>query len=131
MAKGRRWVVDAPGMPRQALNLAAAAMSRATDRRYPRVRVGLPPCREGRLLDLSASGARVRCGRRAMGVPGDRLILAVGEGADAIELDCRVVWSRGVGFRRGEMGLEFAEPVRVIGGRPMPMPAEPGRRRAA
>lgn len=85
-------------------------------RRHGRVRCQDIACSLGELMDLSASGMRVRL--PAMGIvdraeQGDELTVTL-QGLDGpIRLLCRVVWSRKVGIgwgrSRREVGLVFLE----------------------
>lgn len=81
----------------------------AERRRKGRIKVELLECDLGDVVDLSASGMRVR--RKAKKAPNDdevmELTLTHLEGE--LPLKARVVWTKKSGFRKFDMGMEFVE----------------------
>lgn len=79
-------------------------------RRHGRVRADDVLCTLGQVLDLSASGMRVRCGRRAPEV-GRTVELGI-QGVDGPFLvKAKIVWVSRRGVLSSEMGLEFDQPT--------------------
>jgi hypothetical protein len=79
-------------------------------RRAGRVRIEEVGCTLGEVLDLSATGLRLRCARRPEKHAGDELDVEL-DGVDgAFIVRVRVAWVRRIGLRRHEMGLEFISP---------------------
>jgi hypothetical protein len=72
-----------------------------------RVSCNSPACNLGEVLDLSATGARVRCRRFLKPAAGGRtpFVVAAGDGRE-IRLDAAVCWVRR-GADRWEVGLAF------------------------
>ena len=79
--------------------------SKESRRRSGRVHPELVRCNLGTILDLSATGLRVRTHRRLRGTN----VVVLRDGDYAVCVRAEVVWSIKRGFRRHEMGLEFIE----------------------
>lgn len=60
----------------------------------------------GAVLDISASGLRIKCGRHGP-APGDSIIISMGSAEANVKFCAKVVWARRIGFRHQELGLEF------------------------
>ncbi|MCP3903868.1 MAG: PilZ domain-containing protein [Planctomycetes bacterium] len=74
-------------------------------RRFGRIRPGGVKCNLGKILDLSASGVRLKCKRP---ITGDQVVEI--RGVDqSIRVLGRVVWGKKVGFRAYEIGLHFLD----------------------
>jgi hypothetical protein len=83
----------------------------ANARRAGRVRIEDVSCSLGEVLDLSATGLRLRCTRRPEIHAGDALELEL-DGIDTkIRVKARIAWVRRTGLRRHEIGLEFIDPA--------------------
>lgn len=62
----------------------------------------------GPVLDFSATGVRVLC-KRGVKQEGVTMLVRIESAFDPITVPVVVRWSRRLGFRRYEVGLEFAE----------------------
>jgi len=78
-------------------------------RRHGRVRTQETMCTLGAVLDISASGMRVRCEDRPRLRQGELATITLATPAGLLALDVGVAWTRRVGFREGELGLVFGE----------------------
>jgi hypothetical protein len=79
-------------------------------RRAGRVRLSSVGCTLGEVLDLSATGLRLRAARRPDYPAGAELNVQL-EGVDGpFKVRCRVAWVKRAGLRRHEVGLEFIDP---------------------
>lgn len=68
-------------------------------------------CNDGaEVLDLSASGMRLRFRRKVNVEEGAIINVTLISPAAAIRTVARVVWSRRAGFRRHEVGMTFIDP---------------------
>ncbi len=74
-------------------------------RRWGRIRLGYLSCNLGRVLDLSAGGARIVTRRRLS--KSAKLIL--GDPQSRVILTAMVTWRKRRGWRLYEVGLEFGE----------------------
>ena len=61
----------------------------------------------GEIVDISASGFRVRTRQAPMTRPGGMLALVLDTPRGPIEVDVRVAWWKRVGWFRFEAGMEF------------------------
>src|SRR5262245_6752646 len=78
-------------------------------RRNGRVRCQWTHCDLGEILDLSASGMRVRSRKKIAAEVGAR-ISAIIEGMDGpFDVSGGVVWKKKVGLFKWEMGIEFVD----------------------
>ncbi len=76
------------------------------DRRlYPRLLQALVLTNFGPVLDLSLSGARIRCARALEGIVDVDLMAS----EETLFLQAEVVWTKRIGFRKYEAGLRFLE----------------------
>ena len=76
------------------------------DRRlYPRLLQALVLTNFGPVLDLSLSGARIRCSRALEGTVDVDLMAS----EETLFLQAEVVWTKKLGFRKYEAGLRFLE----------------------
>lgn len=76
------------------------------DRRlYPRLLQALVLTNFGPVLDLSLSGARIRCSRALEGTVDVDLMAS----EETLFLQAEVVWTKKIGFRKYEAGLRFLE----------------------
>lgn len=76
-------------------------------RRHGRVQCRLVACSTGEVMDLSASGARLRWDRPFRGHIGDRIRFEISGVDRPVQVTARIVWARKVGWRRYVMGVEF------------------------
>jgi hypothetical protein len=86
-------------------------------RRHGRVRcVGLrcffgeKECQEAEVLDLSASGMRIRMLKAQDLEAGSILRVVVTSDTESVELPVKVIWSKRKGYKRFELGVTFGEP---------------------
>jgi hypothetical protein len=87
---------------------AAAPVERGRQpRQTGRVRLELVSSNWGRVVDISAGGARVRGPRRLAAKVGSTIPLRLSTADAEITVPARVVWKRRVGLFAGEMGLVF------------------------
>ncbi|MHC5112791.1 MAG: PilZ domain-containing protein [Planctomycetota bacterium] len=77
----------------------------ANNRRHGRVAPGTARCNLGKILDLSASGMRLRT-RKSL--TGEHIVQIKGN-ENMIRVLGRVVWSKKLGFRAYEIGLRFVD----------------------
>ncbi len=78
-------------------------------RRHGRIQTEAVTCSMGDVVDMSASGVKVRRkGRRAVQL-GDSFTITLKYGQFALPVDVRVVRLQKIGFRRYIFGLEFLE----------------------
>jgi hypothetical protein len=100
-------------MPYSKIPLATTTDDNA--RRHGRVRCQAIHSSLGDVVDLSASGARIRRRRRITGAAGSMVNLEI-EGLDGpVRVLARVIWERRLGLFRHEIGVLFedvAPPVR-------------------
>ncbi len=79
-------------------------------RRCGRVRCQWTHCNLGEVLDISATGIRIKCKRRPAAENGARISINI-EGIDgAFDVSGRIVWRKKVGMFRWEVGIELDEP---------------------
>ena len=84
----------------------AARLRPLTDRRrFGRFNAGRLGCNLGRVMDLSGGGMRVRCPRRCSGIVEVQLWTVTRQ----TTVQAKVVWTRRIGFRKYELGLEFRD----------------------
>ena len=84
----------------------AARLRPLTDRRhFGRFRAERLKCNLGRVMDLSGGGLRVRCSRRLSGLAHVKLWTARRQ----TTVQAKIVWTRRIGFRKYELGLEFRD----------------------
>lgn len=62
----------------------------------------------GTILDVSASGLRLRCGRRAP-APGDTVEMYLTGGDRCVQFKARCVWAKKLGLLNQEIGLEYID----------------------
>ncbi len=79
-------------------------------RRHGRVRCQDFECSLGTILDISASGMKVRTVGRSPRV-GTELTVQFGEDFGIGNVHCVIRWSREVGLRAHVLGVEFTEPT--------------------
>jgi hypothetical protein len=80
-------------------------------RRAGRVRMEMVSSTLGEVLDLSATGARIRCSRKPDFAQGSELSVEL-DGIDGpFAVQAKVAWIRRAGLRKHEAGLEFVEPT--------------------
>lgn len=87
------------------------------NRRFGRVRCESLRCffadhdnYEAEVLDLSASGMRLRL-KRSLGITEGKVMrVALFSSGGAVELPIKVVWMKRGGFRRFELGVTFGDP---------------------
>lgn len=60
----------------------------------------------GTVLDISASGLRVKCGRNGP-ASGDSIMVSLSGADSSVKFCAKVVWARRIGFRHQELGLEY------------------------
>lgn len=78
-------------------------------RRHGRVRCDDLRCSLGTVLDLSASGARVRTTGRRLPEKGRRVAISIHGDESTIHLQARVVRATRTGLLHGEVALEFVD----------------------
>lgn len=78
-------------------------------RRHGRIRVSDATSTVGKVLDISASGMRVRCRTRPP-EPGTQVRTTIAGPNCRTESEARVVWVKKLGWLHFEMGLEFVSP---------------------
>lgn len=84
--------------------------SRSNARRCGRVRCQWTLCNIGEVIDISATGMRIRSRRKPAAQNGSRIAVIV-EGIDgSFDVSGRIVWRKKVGFFRWEVGVELDEP---------------------
>lgn len=84
----------------------AARLRPLTDRRrFGRFNAGRLGCSLGRVMDLSGGGMRIRCTRRCSGIVKVQLWTVKRQ----TTVQAKIVWTRRIGFRRYELGLEFRD----------------------
>lgn len=88
--------------------MSESARSSDNRRRHGRVRMQDITCSLGDVLDLSASGLRVRA-KVAIPAVGTRFSVKIGGLDNTFYVSCVVKWSRRVGLMSREAGLEFDE----------------------
>ncbi len=74
-----------------------------------RMRIGDLECSFGELLDISATGLRVRRGGLIPAVPGRKVKVVVGSHVGMLKITCQVMRSRRVGLFGHEVGLRFVD----------------------
>ena len=78
----------------------------ADRRRFGRLKAGETlACNRGKVLDLSAGGLRLLSRRKLKGM----LEVALWDIHRGLTMQCRVVWTKRLGFRRHESGLTFID----------------------
>jgi hypothetical protein len=88
--------------------MSGSAPSSDNRRRHGRVRMQNISCGLGDVLDLSASGIRVRA-KAKVPETGTRFSLKIGGLDSSFYVSCVVKWTRRVGLLAREAGLEFDE----------------------
>jgi hypothetical protein len=78
-------------------------------RRSGRLRVELLTCKLGHVLDLSATGMRVRRRGRQLVQKGDRVQVTLKSLLGQHVVKCEVMWVKRLGFLRYEYGLCFVD----------------------
>ena len=101
MAQGWRKQADAHSDINR--NMAAALADAPNDRRHGRMKPGLLSCNLGTVLDVSASGIRLRASKPLQG----RQKVLLHDSKRAVMLVGQVVWTKKVGFRNHESGIQF------------------------
>lgn len=84
--------------------------SGANARRHGRLRVTNATSTMGKVIDISASGMRVRSRTRPP-EPGTQVRITIAGPSCSTESEARVVWVKKLGWLHYEMGLEFLSPV--------------------
>ncbi len=74
-------------------------------RRFGRFKAQRLGCNKGVVLDLSGGGMRLRCTRRLSGRTEIKLWTAL----EGLTVHGHVVWTRRLGFRKYEIGVEFCD----------------------
>ncbi|QYU66288.1 PilZ domain-containing protein [Leptolyngbya sp. 15MV] len=93
---------------------ADITMQVSNARRHGRVRCVLVESSLGTLVDISASGCRVRLRHRSAVEVGQQVPLKI-QGVDGpFEVEIRLAWIRRVGWFRYEAGLEFVNLTGVL-----------------
>ena len=77
----------------------------AERRRFGRLKGGKLQCNRGQVLDISAGGLRLRSVRRYT----SRLTVDLWSAARRVTIPAEVVWTKRLGFRKYEIGLEFRD----------------------
>lgn len=80
----------------------------SNNRRHGRLRCDGMKCSIGVVLDVSASGLRLRCGRGAPD-PGDTVELYLVGSDRCVKFRAKCVWTRRAGLFRREVGLEYLD----------------------
>lgn len=96
-------------LPRRIGNMVLPADS-ANARRHGRLCCSGIKSSLGTVLDISASGLRIRCGRRGPS-PGDTIEIFLVGSERCIKFAAKVVWARRTSFLKRELGLEYAEMI--------------------
>lgn len=89
--------------------MIARPQSARDDRRHGRLACELLKCSLGEVLDISASGMRVRQKGRVHVTKGEELPIAIQFGATKVPIKVRVAWARSSGFWSHELGVEFVD----------------------
>jgi hypothetical protein len=84
--------------------------SGANKRRAGRVRTMMVRSTLGDVLDLSATGCRLRSGRKPRCAKGDELRLTIAGLDGPISTRAQVAWVRRAGLRAHELGVHFLDP---------------------
>ena len=84
---------------------AARLRPLAERRNFGRFRADRLGCNLGRPMDLSGGGMRIRTTRRMSGLVDVKLWTANQQAT----VKAKIVWTRRIGFRRYELGLEFRD----------------------
>ena len=79
-------------------------------RRFGRFKAQRLGCNKGVVLDLSGGGVRLRCSRRLSG----RIEIKLWTPREGVAVHGNVVWTRRLGFRKYEIGVEFCDLTPVI-----------------
>ncbi len=79
-------------------------------RRIGRFKAQRLGCNKGVVLDLSGGGVRLRCSRRLSG----RIEIKLWTPREGVAVHGNVVWTRRLGFRKYEIGVEFCDLTPVI-----------------
>lgn len=79
------------------------------DRRHGRLACELLTSTLGEVLDISASGMRVRQSGRVHVVKGDEICITIQFGSSKIPVKVRVAWTRRSGFWSHQIGVEFID----------------------
>jgi hypothetical protein len=87
----------------------AAPAKRRGKRREDRFATDLLTTALGEIVDISGTGARVRCNGRVPVVAGQTLSVAIRSDQWAITVKCRVVRVRRLGLRSADVGLAFVD----------------------
>ncbi len=74
-------------------------------RRFGRFKAQRLGCDKGVVLDLSGGGMRLRCSRRLNG----RIEIKLWTAREGLTVYGHVVWTRRLGFRKYEIGVEFCD----------------------
>ena len=82
-----------------------ARMGSTERRRFGRFKAQRLGCNKGVVLDLSGGGMRLRYNRRLSG----RIAIKVWTPREGITVQGHVVWTRRLGFRKYEIGVEFCD----------------------
>ena len=77
-------------------------------RRHGRVRAEETVCTLGVVLDISASGMRVRCEGKPPLKSGQLVTITLATPLGLLAMDVGVAWARRIGWGSGEIGLVFA-----------------------
>jgi len=100
----RGWVKRTDALMDIARNEQAAEADPAANlRRHGRVVPNTATCNLGKILDLSASGIRLRSKRPLVG----EMVVEIKGDDQAIRVLGQVVWGRKLGFRAYEIGMKF------------------------
>jgi len=83
------------------------SQSKREQRRRGRLNTERLTCKMGDIVDLSASGLRVRCKGKPKVQTGDLLDLDLKSLSWVVPIEAKVVWSKHTGFRQYEVGLEL------------------------
>ncbi len=82
-----------------------ARMELTERRRFGRFKAQRLGCDKGVVLDLSGGGMRLRSNRRMNG----RIAVKVWTPREGVTVHGHVVWTRRLGFRKYEIGVEFCD----------------------
>lgn len=89
--------------------MIARPQSAKDDRRHGRLACELLSSSLGEVLDISASGVRVRRRGRVRVAKGEEVSITLQFGGSKIPAKVRVAWTRRAGFWSHELGLEFID----------------------
>ena len=87
------------------MKLEQATQAAINKRRHGRLRPGMMWCNLGKVLDFSASGLRLATKHNLEG----EQVVVIKANEQSMLLHGTIVWARKLGFRRYQVGIEFAD----------------------